>query len=161
MVVGAVCLAAAAPMPASVIAAGRDLGPELAPLEVAVSRNPADANALHALADAYLERAAPGLAQAALDRAPAAVQISARIADARARSLTDLGLPEPALAAQQRALEACAEEACPPAMLARAERRARWLKELVRLGVEDSLADPEKTELAYRLAMREVRLSSQ
>jgi hypothetical protein len=160
MVVGAACLAAATPMPASAIAAGRDLGPELTPLEVAVSRNPADAKALQSLADAYLERSAPGLAQAALDRAPTRIRESAPIADARARSLSDLGLPEPALAAQQQALEACAEETCSPAMLARAERRARWLKELVRLGVEDSLADPEKTLLAYRLAVREVRLSS-
>jgi hypothetical protein len=153
------CLAGSATTPAAGIAAGRNLGPELAPLETAVSKNPGDPAALETLVEAYLERQAPGLAEAALDRAPLELKQRAKIADARARVLTELGLPEPALAWEERVFEACNLEPCSAALLARAERRARWLRELVRLGVDDALLDPEKTFLAYRLAVREVRLT--
>ena len=153
------CLAGSGTTPAARTLAGQNLGPELAPLEVQVSRNPRDLEALETLVEAYLERQAPGLAGAALDRAPLELKQRARIADARARVLTELGLPGPALAAEERVFEACEVEACSTALLARAERRARWLRELVRLGVEDSLDDPERALLAYRLAVREVRLA--
>ncbi len=151
--------AALSAAPTSALPGGVEGGPELRVLEEAVSRAPDDAEALAALAESYLERSAPGLAQAALDRAPPAVQRYARVADLRARSLVDLGLAGPALAAEERALEACGVEACSNAMLARAERRLRWLRELARLNVDDTLADPVAATLAYRFATREVRLA--
>jgi hypothetical protein len=122
-----------------------------------VSRHPADRAALEALAEAYLAGGAPGLAVSAIDRAPDQVKGVVRIADARARALTELGRPEAALATQRRVLEACEKTSCSPSLVARAERRARWLGELVRQGI-DPLAEPERTLLAYRVAVREVRL---
>jgi len=109
------------------------------------------------LTEAYLAGGAPGLAVSAIDRAPEEVRETVGIADARARALTELGRPEAALATQRRVLEACAKAACSPNLVARAERRARWLGELVRQGI-DPLAEPERTLFAYRVAVREVRL---
>jgi hypothetical protein len=151
----------ASPLAASPTLAGQDLGPELQALEVAVSRSPDDAHALEALVEAYLERAAPGLAQAALYRAPAALRGSARVADLEARSLSTLGRAEEALERQERALLACAEvsERCSNRMLVHAERRLRWLRELVRLKVDDRLPGSAAASLAYRMAVREVRLA--
>jgi hypothetical protein len=151
----------ASPVAASPTLAGQKLGPELQALEVVVSRSPDDADALEALVDAYLERSAPGLAQAALYRAPAALRSSARVADLEARSLSGLGLEEQALASQERALLACAppSASCSNRMLVHAERRVRWLRELVRLKVDDRLPGSAAASIAYRLAVREVRLA--
>jgi hypothetical protein len=151
----------ASPLAASPTLAGKDLGPELQALEVVVSRSPDDTGALEALVEAYLERSAPGLAQAALYRAPAALRSSARVADLEARSLSGLGLAEQALASQERALLACAHptETCSNRMLVHAERRVRWLRELVRLKVDDRLPGSAAASIAYRLAVREVRLA--
>jgi hypothetical protein len=161
LVAGGAYWLSAVPLSATPTLEADAASPGLAPLEEAVSRAPANIEALAALAESYLERSAPGLAQAALDRAPDALRGRARIADLRARSLFDLGLVAPALASQERALEACSNraESCSNAMLARAERRARWLRELARLRVDDNLADPAAASLAYRLATREVRLA--
>jgi hypothetical protein len=165
----------ASPLAASPTLAGQELGPELEPLEVAVSQSPDDAGALEALVEAYLDRSAPGLAQAALYRAPPAVRGLARVADLEARSLSALGLTELALASQERALLACVSAAthsfgagapndngtpiCSNRMLVHAERRVRWLRELVRLNVDDRLPGSAAASLAYRLAVREVRLA--
>jgi hypothetical protein len=151
----------ASPLAASPTLAGQELGSELAPLEVAVSQSPDDADALEALVEAYLDRSAPGLAQAALYRAPPAVRGLARVSDLEARSLSALGLAEQALASQERALLACAQPSasCSNRMLVHAERRVRWLRELVRLKVDDRLPGSAAASLAYRLAVREVRLA--
>lgn len=143
------------PLPALV---GRDMGPELAPLEARVSAHPEDAAALEQLTEEYLTRGAPGLAQAALDRAPESVKVEPAIADARARSLSELGLARLALTAQKDVLTLCEQQACPRGLVARAERRARFLSQMVRLGVEDPTEQPNRALLAYRLAVREVSL---
>lgn len=145
-------------IPASRIVAGRDLGPELASLEARVSRDPGDADALRTLVDAYLERRAPGLAQAALDRAPGAVRELPAIADARARTLSTLGKSDVALSVQEQVLAACAARPCSPELLGRARRRARFLSEMVRLGVDDPREQPELALVAYRRSSREARL---
>jgi len=188
-------VALASPVTASPTLAGRDLGPELEPLEVAVSRSPENADALEALAEAYLEHSAPGLAQAALYRAPPPVRSLARVSDLEARALSGFGLAKDALASQERALEACSTHTvepepfgagapndngtaagapnenrtaapnengtatCSNAMLVHAERRVRWLRELVRLKADDRLPSSAAASLAYRLAVREVRLA--
>ncbi|MBI3205944.1 MAG: hypothetical protein HYZ29_30690 [Myxococcales bacterium] len=137
---------------------GERLGPEVAAIEARVSAHPEDAAALAALADAYLEHSAPGLAQAALARAPRSIRDLPPIADARARTLWQLGFAEPALEAQRRMLDTCTVVHCSPALLGRAQRRERLLSELVRRGVDDPLRDPARSELAYRVSMREVTL---
>lgn len=152
------CLCATSTLPAAPIVAGRDLGPDLAPLEAEVGAHPNDARALETLANAYLERSAPGLAQAAIDRAPTRVRALPRVADARARALEALGLPRVALEAEQRALGSCAERPCSRSLVGRARLRSRWLTELVRLGVTDPEAQPRLAMLAYRRSVREVSL---
>lgn len=131
---------------------------ELVELEVTVSKDPANAEALATLATEYLGRGAPGIAVAALDRSPEPVRRRAIVLDLRARALTELGAPRAALETQRQALEACASEACGRALWGRGERRARFLEEMVRLGVEDPARDPNGALAAYRLAIREVGL---
>src|SRR5688572_18116717 len=72
-------------------------GAHLEQLEARVSRFPGDAAALEELTETYLAHDAPGLAQAALERAPQKVKESPRIADVRARALWGLGSSELAL----------------------------------------------------------------
>ncbi len=111
-VASAAWLLASAHVPARRIVAGNDLGAELAQLEADVSLRPDDAVALRALVETYLEHRAPGLAQAALDRAPAQLRDLPAIADARAQTLAALGRADIALGLQRRVLASCAEEAC-------------------------------------------------
>jgi hypothetical protein len=111
--------------------------------------------------DEYLERGAPGLAQAALDRAPIELRNSPELAHRRARALTELGHPQLAFAAEQVALAGCAEADCSPVLEAHAARRLAWLRQMLRLDVGDPRLEPERALLAYRLASREVRLQVQ
>jgi hypothetical protein len=152
------CLCGTSTLPAAPIVAGHALGPDLAPLEARVGAHPKDARALEALVEAYLEHSAPGLAQAAIDRAPADVRALPPVADARARALEALGLPRVALEAERRALGSCAERHCSRSLVGHALLRSRWLAELVQLGVTDPEAQPELAMLAYRRSVREVRL---
>jgi hypothetical protein len=133
-------------------------GPELASLEAEVSRSPANAEALHALTETYLAHDAPGLAQAALERAPRKLLETPQIADVRARTLWGLGSTEQALTVQRTVLASCSNQPCSPALVARARQRERLLDELQRVGVEDPKEDPERVLLAYRRSTREVTL---
>jgi hypothetical protein len=142
--------------PAAPIAEGGSLRPRFTELEARVGSEPTDARALGELAEAYLERNVPGLAMATLDRAPARVRYEPIVADARARTLAELGDPERALEVQQRVLDECRDVACPRAVVGRGELRARWLREVIRLGPNGD--DPDRTRLAYRPCSREVRL---
>jgi hypothetical protein len=144
--------------PAAPAVIGNALGPEVAALEARVSAHPEDAPALARLADVYLAHSAPGVAHAALERAPRRVKELPEIADARARTLWQLGFSHAALDLQRRMLDACTETECSPSLLGRAQRRERLLSELVRQGVEDPRQDPSLTLLAYRISMREVTL---
>ena len=142
------------------IVAGRDLGPELTPLEAKVSKNPEDAQALQALVDAYLQRGASGLAEAAISRAPSEVRQKPTIAHARARALAELGHASVALQVQEGVLASCAKPAarCSQTLVGRAYHRVAWLQQMVKLGVDDPSRQPERALLAYRLSTREVRL---
>jgi hypothetical protein len=144
--------------PAAPALVGTSMGPEVAALEARVSARPDDAPALALLADVYLSSAAPGVAQAALERAPRRVKELPEIADARARTLSQLGFTQAALGVQRRMLDACTEAQCSPSLLGRAQHRERLLSELVRQGVEDPKQDPNLTSRAYRISMREVTL---
>jgi hypothetical protein len=157
-VASAAWLLASVHIPAKRLIAGNDLDPGLAALEADVSLRPDDAQALRALVETYLEHRAPGLAQAALDRAPAQLRDLPAIADARAQTLAALGRADIALGLEQRVLASCAEEPCSFALMGRATRRARFLSEMVRLGVDDPRAQPELALVAYRRSSREARL---
>jgi hypothetical protein len=156
----AACLLGSARIPASRIVAGAT-GPELDALEARVSSSPTDAEALAALVGAYLERRAPGLAQAALDRAPEQVREIPAIADARVRTLSALGRADIALDVQRRVLASCAEQNCSPTLRGRAEHRARVLDEMVRMGALDPKHQPELALIAYRRATRVARLEAE
>ncbi|MBK8996757.1 MAG: hypothetical protein IPM35_13560 [Myxococcales bacterium] len=155
---GGLWVAVSSSPPAAPALIGRGLGPEVAELEATVSAHPEDAAALARLADTYLDHSAPGVAYAALERAPRSVREQPAIADARARALLQLGFTEAALDTQRRVLDACSEVQCSAVLTGRAQRRERLLSELVKHGVEDPKQDPQLTELAYRISMREVSL---
>jgi hypothetical protein len=56
----------------------------------------------------------------------------------------------------QKSCKETQDSACTPFLDALAERRIAILKELVRLGVEDALAEPEKAQMAHHNATRTV-----
>jgi hypothetical protein len=138
---------------------GRDLGgAELESLEAEVSRSPSNATALYALTETYLAHDAPGLAQAALERAPRKLLETPQIADVRARTLWGLGSTELALTVQRTVLASCRTQTCSPALVARARHRERLFDELRRVGIDDPREDPDRVLLAYRRSTREVTL---
>ncbi|HMR04618.1 MAG TPA: hypothetical protein PKA88_02555 [Polyangiaceae bacterium] len=151
-------LAATGTTPAGPALTGVRSGAELDALEARVSHAPNDHTALVQLTDEYLSQGAPGLAAASLERAPEPVKERAVVADAHARALTELGNATVALDAQKKALRACAEQGCSRSIVARGERRLRVLSEMVRLGVQDHLLEPNRALIAYRIAVREVAL---
>ena len=144
--------------PARPIVAGRDLNAEVAALEEQVGKDPTNAVVLHALVEAYLVHHAPGLAQAALDRAPAEVRYQPSIADQRVRTLTLLGHPQLAFAAQNAVLAECSRIECTRELVGRGRYRLEWLRQLLELDVADPRAEPNRALLAYRLASRQVTL---
>jgi len=150
-------LGASARTPAILIVAD-GAGAKLAPLEARVGSHPGDARALARLADAYLERSAPGLAKAALDRAPPRLRDLPHVTDARARALSSLGNPRLALELERSVLARCSETPCSPTLVGHAAQRAEWLEELVRMGVRDPVRQPRLAMLAYRRSVREVAL---
>ena len=155
---GATWLSATGTTPPAPALAGAGLGPDLDALEARVSHDPGDQEALVQLTDEYLSRGAPGLAAATLERAPSQLKERGVVADARARALTELGNASVALGAQRKALQACAEQGCPRVLVAKGQRRMHVLSQMVRLGVEDHLTEPNRALVAYRLAVREVAL---
>lgn len=154
-------LAVSTPTPGHRAFVGSNLGPETAALEARASAAPDDAEALVALTHHYLDHSAPGLAQAALDRAPQSVRELPRVADARARTLWAMGFVPAALELQRSVLADCEVRACSRSLVGRAQRRERLLSELVRLGVEDPKLSPDRALVAYWRSSREVRLDIQ
>lgn len=132
-------------------------GAGLARLEARVASHPGDARALARLANAYLDLSAPGLAEAALERAPA-LRDRPRVANARARALSALGEPRLALDIERRVLARCSQVRCPRLVTGHAEQRAGWLQEMLRMGVRDPERQPRLALLAYRRSVREVAL---
>lgn len=154
-----VAASSAAPKPAAPIVAGTALGPEITPLEERVGAEPADAEALERLARTYLAHDAPGLAHAALSRAPAPVRDSPRVAHLRGVALAHLGRVDAALDLQSSVLERCSRVPCTSELVARARRSAQWLDRMNRMGVDDSRVEPERAYVAYRLSTRQVGLA--
>ena len=144
--------------PASRLGASRSPLPDMSVLEAKVGRDPSDADALAQLSHVYLAHGAPGLAEAALARAPELVRHRPDLAHARALALADLGRVFDALASERDALASCSAGACSRTLAGRAFSGERWLAELVRAGVDDPRAEPERALFAYRRASREVTL---
>ena len=144
--------------PARPIVAGHELDAEIATLEAEVGKEPTNAVALHALVEAYLVHKAPGLAQAALDRAPLELRHQPSIADQRVRTLTLLGLPQLAFAAQNAVLAECSRSECTRELVGRGRHRLEWLRQLLEMDIADPRAEPSRALLAYRLASRQVAL---
>jgi hypothetical protein len=130
-------------------------------LESEVAAAPADSVQVRKLAQAYLDARAPGLAVAAIERAPSNVRLDPRVDHVFARALLDEGRAVDALAAERRVLATCtiADTVCDTWLTASAMRRADILDQLVHLGVEDAEADPEASAVAYANATREARLA--
>ena len=152
------CLVLQARTPARSIVAGQRLDRAISALEAQVGREPEDSVALHALVEAYLSSGAPGLAQAALDRAPESLRRAPSIADLRVRTLTELGRPQLAFAVQNAVLATCSRAGCTPEVEGRGRHRLEWLRQMLELDVGDPRLEPERALLAYRLASRQVRL---
>ena len=144
--------------PARPIVAGHHLDAEVATLETQVGKDPTNAVLLHALVEAYLVRKAPGLAQAALDHAPAELRQQPSIADQRVRTLTLLGHPQLAFVAQNAALAECSRIECTRELVGRGRHRLEWLRQLLEMDIADPRAEPNRALLAYRLASRQVML---
>jgi len=124
-----------------------------------VSAHPEDANALSRLSNTYLDHAAPGLAQAALDRAPAEIRELPNVGDARARALWELGRAAVALNVQRGVLDHCrTTSTCPYSLVGKAQHRERLLAEMVKLGVDDPNSDPSLAFVAYQRSTRQVSL---
>lgn len=118
-------------------------------LEGDVARNPHDRQRLLALADQYLQSNAPGLAVAAIERAPADVQNDPEVVHASGRAWLYEGKASRALASQQRVLASCASARCAPWLIASALRHERFVSALVARGIEDYRRDPAGTVAAY------------
>jgi hypothetical protein len=138
-------------------------------LEEQAAASPADPARVRALAQAYLDARAPGMALASIERSPEAVRLEPSVEHLYARALLDQGRSADALAAERRVLAACSKPAADPSLevsvcstylIASATRRADILEQLVTLGVEDANAHPEASSLAYHNATRQVSFSS-
>lgn len=142
---------------------------QVSALEASVAAHPDDAAAARALAQAYLDARQPGLAVATLEGLAAHTAADVRSRHVYARALVDEGRNEEALAVERGVVANCRPvtdgvdrpDGCDPILLVSAMRRTDILRELVALGVEDSMAHPEASLVAYQNATREARVMVQ
>jgi predicted Zn-dependent protease len=128
-------------------------------LEADAAAQPNDPVRVLELARAYLDSHASGHAVALIESSPASVRADAKVEHLYARALVDQGRNQDALAAERNVLKKCSvDDGCDSFLLASATRRAEILQSLVNLGVEDSLAQPEASAVAYHAATREARV---
>ncbi len=132
-------------------------------LEAQVAAHPSDTVGRTALAKAYLDAGSPGLALRALASAPEAVRHAPSLQHMEARVLIEQGKARDALALERSVLTACGDgggaEGCDSYLIASAVRRADILEQLVAQGVEDAVAQPEASLVAYHKATHEARLA--
>lgn len=126
------------------------LTPEVAAMEDEVALDPDSVEKLEALCSAYLERKSPGLALAAIHRAPEEVRDQPQVSYHWARALLYEGHASDALARQRKVLADCQDASCSAWLTASAMRQEAFLAALVSHGVEDYRRDPGKTVEAYR-----------
>jgi hypothetical protein len=142
-------------------ATGAGRAAEIRALEAQVAAAPGDDCSVRALAQAYLDAQAPGMALAVLSRAPLDVRTLAKVEHLQARALIDEGRAGDALAVEHEVLKTCtiADGVCDSWLVASARRRADILEELAAVGVEDARAEPEASAVAYHNATRDVRIA--
>ncbi len=130
-----------------------------APLEERAARSPDDAGAVVALAQAFVDRGSPGMALAVLERSPSVLERSPAAADVASAALIGVGDNARALAMAHKAMSRCDEGACAGVLMARVAQREEMLSALVAAGINDLGANPEGAEVAYRRAVRQVRIA--
>lgn len=130
----------------------------IARMESEVAVAPQDADKVMQLAQAYLDARSPGLAVAAIERAPESVRTQPQVDHLYARALIDQGRASDALVVEKRVLDRCATDGCSAWLVASATRRADILEQLVQLGVDDAQAHPEASSVAYHNATRQATL---
>ena len=140
------------------------LGTPIERLEARLAAEPSDLASRTELARAYLDAESPGLAWSTLASAPAAQQNRPELEHMAARVLIAQGKAKDALALEERVLATCDADPVEPArcnvsLVASATRRADILQELVKQGVEDAVAQPEASLVAYHRATREARVT--
>ncbi len=125
------------------------LGPEENALEEQVGLQQDDPSLLAHLVRRYVERGASGLAMAALRRAPAGVRESPEVMHVWSSALLRQGRASDALAKERETIARCASVPCSPSLMAAATRGEYVLSAMVSNGIEDSLVDPSRTDIAY------------
>src|SRR6185503_11798145 len=117
------------------------------------------ARSVAALAGAYLDRDQPGLATAALEKAPREVLDRPEVAQLYARALFHRGHARQALAVAREASETCADSmACAPWLMAKTARQVAFFEQVVAAGIDDPHTNPDATKAAYERSTHEVRL---
>jgi hypothetical protein len=138
-------------------------------LEASAAAQPESAEAIRALAQAYVDAGQPGLALTLIEGGRPSARSDLDVLHVYARALLDEGHDVDALTVENRVIAACLPRRdgqtppsrCNPALFASAMRRADILRELVARGVEDARAHPEEALIAYQNATREARAIAQ
>jgi hypothetical protein len=134
-------------------------------LEAQVAAHPDDMAARTELAHAYLDANSPGLAWRTLTQTPDSQRHNPAIEHMQARVLIEQGRANEALAFERSVLSTCGSDpsatapGCDFWVIVSATRRAAILEELVHQGVEDAIAQPEASLVAYHNATHEARLT--
>ena len=148
-------------------------GQSLEALEATVAAHPENLPSRVELAKAYLDARSPGLALSLLRDAPEGQQHVPSVEHMEARVMIEQGRVKDALALEQHVLSVCGADemtarptaAAAPAngcdfwLVVSATRRAEILRELAARGVEDPVAEPEASLVAYHTATHEARLA--
>jgi hypothetical protein len=134
-------------------------------LEAQVAAHPGDSVSRTSLAKAYLDAGSPGLAWRTLAGAPDAQRHEPGLEHMAARVLIEQGKAKDALDLERSVLATCgngdsaAPAGCDSWLVISATRRADILEELVHQGVDDAIAHPEASLVAYHNATHEARLA--
>jgi len=136
-------------------------------LEADVAAHPGDLALRTDLVQAYLDGRSPGLAWSVLEEAPAWQRVQPAAQHLAARVLIEQGDARGALALERDVLASCGDEpsanaaegGCTVWLMVSATRRASILNELVQDGVDDAIAHPEASLVAYHKATHEARLA--
>ena len=138
-------------------------GPGAERLEAEVAAHPDDLALRSDLARLYLDARSPGLAWRVVAGTPERLQGDPAVQHLAARVLIEQGDATLALAMEKNVLAACGGErpasGCDFWLLVSATRRAEILEALVTSGVDDAIAHPEASLIAYHKATHEARLA--
>jgi len=111
-----------------------------------------DPRAASELMKQYVEARTPGMAERLYKSSPGEVQNDLEVRHAFARAVAEQGRAREALAVQEEILtqcEATRSPACVSWLVSASQRRISVFQELVRLGVDDAVKNPERAQPAY------------